>query len=296
MSFRVSRAFLTAAFAAIASCGALAAPSRAQADGPTVVAITFGNPNDVPITGDWTGSGATQIGVYRPSNDTFYLGDTGGASNQSFTFGNPNDVPITGDWDGSGRTQIGVYRPSDDTFYLGDTGGVSNQSITFGNPGDIPITGDWTGIGQTQIGVYRPSTDTFYLREIPKPPPPPPPPPAQAVTTVPTPPAGRPGHRRVRVRITIDWRWAGMRTRVVKVEMSRLPRRARIMVKCTGRGCPLTRRHARAAHVKVLLHRLAGTTYRAGDVISITISAPGRVAERARITIRDGRKPLAALV
>lgn len=37
------------------------------------VALHYGNPNWVPITGDWNGSGKTQVGVYRPSTQTCYL-------------------------------------------------------------------------------------------------------------------------------------------------------------------------------------------------------------------------------
>ncbi len=252
MSFRVTRAFLLTACAAIAWCGVLAAASSAGADTVTVVALTYGN---------------------------------------------PNDVPITGDWDGSGRTQIGAYRPSNRTFYLGDAGGVSTSSSTYGNPGDVPITGDWDGSGKTQIGVYRPSDDTFYLREVTPTPPPPP----QVVTTpvtvpLPLPPRGTRRHPRVRVTIKISWTWNHRRTRIHKVVVGRLPRHARIALRCAGGGCPMKRRSARAAHVGLFADRLVGTTYRAGDRLLITVSAPGRISERARISIRDGRKPRAALL
>jgi hypothetical protein len=52
----------------------------------------------------------------------------------------------------------------------------------------------------------------------------------------------------------------------------------------------------RGWHVRLLQRRLQGTTYRADDRILITISAPGRVAERALLTIRNGRLPRAALL
>ena len=67
-------------------------------------------------------------------------------------------------------------------------------------------------------------------------------------------------------------------------------------MKCTGRGCPMTRRSATARHVKVLEGRLKGTRYRAGDRILITISAPGHVSERALVKVRNGRLPVAALL
>jgi hypothetical protein len=253
MASRRHSALLAAACLAASCGGVLGIGTPAQADDVSVVAIPFGNPHDVPITGDWDGSGKTQIGVYRPSNDTFYLGDAGGVAAQSLPYGNPNDVPITGDWNGSGKTQIGVYRPSDRTFYLGDINGVAATSITFGNPGDVPITGDWNGSGKTQIGVYRPSNDTFYLREVAPPPPPPAVATVPVTVPVPTPPPGTRRHPRVRVKITISWTYNRDRTRIHRIQMSRLPRGARVTV-------------------------------------------TGRVSERARLTIRNGRLPRAALL
>jgi hypothetical protein len=384
MSFRLFRGPFTVGCAVVALSGALAVPAPAGADGPTTVAITWGNPGDIPLAGDWDGSGKWQIGAYRPSNQTFYLGDDNGGADQALTLGNPNDVPITGDWNGSGKTQIGAWRPSNATFYLGDDGGVSDtaiafgqegdipitgdwdgsgrtqvgvydpdnasiylrsadgdyQVLTYGNPddvpvtgdwdgagrtqigvfrpsngtwylgdvngqsvtsvvfgqsGDIPITGDWTGSGITQLGVYDPNSRTFFLREVP-PPAAPPVVTTPVATPIPTPPKGTASRPRVRAKVTISWTWNHGRTRIHKVDVTRLPRRARITLRCMGRGCPMTKRSATAAHLRVFVHRLIGTTYRSGDRLLITISAPGRVPERARITIRNGRMPLAALV
>lgn len=177
---------------------------------------------------------------------------------------------------------------------------VTIVPLTFGNPNDVPITGDWDGSGKTQIGVYRPSTRTFYLREVTPPAPPPPPPIVTTPVTVPlpTPPRGTRRHPAVRVLIKISWTWTRTRTstRIHRVIVGKLPRRATITLKCSGRGCPIKKRSAKAAHVGVFAHRLIGTNYRAGDRVFITVSAPGRVAERAVVTIRDGRKPLAALL
>jgi hypothetical protein len=266
--------------------------------GDSYAALTYGDLNDVPITGDWNGSGKAQIGVYRPSNRTFYLGDVGGDSYAALTYGDLNDVPITGDWNGSGKAQIGVYRPSNGTFYLGDVNGLAPTAIHFGDSGDVPITGDWNGSGKTQIGVYRPSNRTFYLREVTPPAPPPPPPVVTAPVTVPlpTPARGTRRHPRVRVTIRISWTYNRARTRIHRVQMSRVPRGARITVRCTGRGCPVKQRTARARHLRGLERRLAGSLYRAGDLILITIAAPGHVSERALVKIRNGRLPVAALL
>jgi hypothetical protein len=301
MSLRVCRALLAIGCAVIAWSGALAAAPPAGADTVSVVALRYGDPGEgeVPITGDWDGSGKTQIGVYLPSQAEFFLGDVNGIAPTTLRYGDPGEgeVPITGDWDGSGKTQIGVYLPSQAEFFLGDVNGIAPTVIAFGNPGDVPITGDWNGSGRTQIGVYRPSTATFFLREVtPSPPSPRPVVTAPVAVPLPTPPAGTRRHPRVRVKITISWTWNHTHTRIHKVQVGKLPRRATITLKCSGRGCPMTKRSAKAAHLKILVRRLAGTRYRAGDVIVITVSAPGRVSERARIKIRNGRKPVAALL
>ena len=60
----------------------------------------LGNPNDVPLAGDWDGNGTTTIGVFRPSTNAFYLTNDNSTVAASFPFGDPNDKPIVGNWDG----------------------------------------------------------------------------------------------------------------------------------------------------------------------------------------------------
>jgi hypothetical protein len=146
--------------------------------------------------------------------------------------------------------------------------------------------------------VFDPSTLTFSLREVPPAAAPAPPPvvTTPVTTPIPTPPRGKGSRPRVRAKLAISWTWNHGRTRIEKVVVTKLPRRARITLRCEGRGCPMKQRSATAAHLRVFVRRLIGTTYRAGDRLLITISAPGRVSERARITVRNDRKPLAALL
>lgn len=126
----------------------------------------FGLPTDVPVTGDWNGSGRTKIGVYHQG--TWYL-DTNGdgqydAGDTVYAqFGLPGDIPVTGDWDGSGKTKIGVYHQG--IWYLDWNGNgqwdAGDRAYSFGLPSDVPVTGDWDGSGKTKIGVYH--QGTWYL-------------------------------------------------------------------------------------------------------------------------------------
>ncbi|GFE57550.1 hypothetical protein [Geobacter sp. AOG1] len=106
----------------------------------------------VPVTGDWTGTGTTKIGVYH--DGTWYLDLNG----NSAWDGTPTDglyaygtglsgaVPVTVDWNGSGTSKIGVF--ADGTWYLnmddnGTWDSATNVMFTFGTPGDKPVTGKW---------------------------------------------------------------------------------------------------------------------------------------------------------
>lgn len=136
---------------------------------------------DIPVSGDWTGSGRTRIGIYRPSTGQWFLdangngiwdGGTGGDYLYGFggvqpsgTPGNsnyvPGDVPVVGDWTGGGKSCIGVFRYG--YYWVLDTdcnGSYSGNDTAFafgGEPGDIPVVGNWAGYGNTtsQVGVVR---------------------------------------------------------------------------------------------------------------------------------------------
>ncbi len=148
-------------------------------DGPGVDAVIGwgGDPSDIPVVGDWNGSGSTKIGVFRQSTGTWYLDLNGnrawdGPSVDAVVGwgGDPSDIPVVGDWNGSGSTKIGVYRKSTGTWYLDLNGnrawdGPPGDAVIGwgGDPSDIPVVGDWNGSGSTKIGVYRKSTGTWYL-------------------------------------------------------------------------------------------------------------------------------------
>jgi hypothetical protein len=86
----------------------------------------FGLPGDVPVVGDWDGSGKTKIGVFR--NGVWYLDMNGNGQWDGFAvdragqFGLPGDIPVVGDWDGSGKIKVGVYRSG--AWYLDMNGNL----------------------------------------------------------------------------------------------------------------------------------------------------------------------------
>ncbi len=125
----------------------------------------FGFPFDVPVMGDWTGTGAAKIGTFRNGEWFLDLNGNGvwdgcGTDACIASFGLATDIPVTGDWTGSGTTKIGTFRNGEWFLDLNGNGvwdgcGIDACIASFGLATDIPVTGDWTGSGTTKIGTYR---------------------------------------------------------------------------------------------------------------------------------------------
>jgi len=67
------------------------------------------------------------------------------------------------------------------------------------------------------------------------------------------------------------------------------PRKARITVRCLGRGCAFSRRQAYSARL-VRLRRAQGF-YRSGSRIEVRVTRPGYVGKYTIITVRAGTAP-----
>lgn len=145
-------------------------------DGMTIDRLhIFGVSGDIPLAGDWNGDGTINIGVYRPSTNSFLLDYNGNGrwdgapGDRLYIFGIAGDLPVVGDWNGDGATEVGVSRPANGWFLLDLNangqwdGPPSDRRSYFGSSGDIPVAGDWNYDGTTDIGVYRPSMGWFIL-------------------------------------------------------------------------------------------------------------------------------------
>jgi hypothetical protein len=117
--------------------------------------IAFGQSGDLPLVGDWNGSGTTKVGVFRPATGTWYLDFNGNGAwegcgtDRCIAFGQTGDLPLVGDWNGSGTTKVGVFRPTTGTWYLDFIGNGAwdgcgtDKCIAFGQTGDVPVVGKW---------------------------------------------------------------------------------------------------------------------------------------------------------
>jgi hypothetical protein len=134
----------------------------------------YGNPGDVPFSGDWNCDGIETPGLYRRSDGYVYLRNSNseGVAEISFFFGNPGDFPLAGDFDNDGCDTVSIYRPTEQQFYvINDLGsndgglGAAEYSFRFGNAGDKPFVGDFDGDGVDTVGLHRESTGLVYFRD-----------------------------------------------------------------------------------------------------------------------------------
>jgi hypothetical protein len=67
-------------------------------------AYNFGISTDLPVSGDWNHDNITEIGVFRPSTQAFYLDYNGNGIwngtviDKAYAFGISTDKPISGKW------------------------------------------------------------------------------------------------------------------------------------------------------------------------------------------------------
>lgn len=120
----------------------------------------YGGGSHVPVSGDFTGDGITNIGVFK---DGRWWLDTDGNGRWSegdleFIYGQAGDIPIVGDFNGDGLANVGVYRAG---LWILDMNGnrvMDDQDHTFrfGTAQDIPVVGDWNGNGIDDPAIYTP--------------------------------------------------------------------------------------------------------------------------------------------
>jgi hypothetical protein len=132
----------------------------------------FGSVGDVPVAGNWDGTGGDGIAVTRPNADgslhwLFSEGALSGKTDFETSFGNASDTPISGNWDGVGGAGIGVARAEADGLHWFTANGprstvADGPEHAFGNQTDVPVAGNWGGNGADGIGAVRAEGSSYH--------------------------------------------------------------------------------------------------------------------------------------
>jgi hypothetical protein len=146
---------------------------NSNSEGVADISFYFGDPGDLPLSGDFNADGCDTVSIYRPSRQEFHVINTLGSSDgglgsaeYTFSFGNPGDKPFVGDFDGDGVDTVGLHRESTGLVYFRNSNstGIAESEFIYGDPGDKLVAGDWDGNGTDTVGVYRPSSGDFFVK------------------------------------------------------------------------------------------------------------------------------------
>jgi uncharacterized repeat protein (TIGR01451 family) len=111
----------------------------------------WGSPGDIPVVGDWNGSGTAKVGTFGPKTGLWLLDYNGNFSwdgpsvDKYFPWGSGGDTPVIGDWNGSGTSKVGTFGPGTALWLLDYNGnfvwdGPSvDKYLPWGSPGDAPV-------------------------------------------------------------------------------------------------------------------------------------------------------------
>lgn len=114
-------------------------------------------------TADFDGDSRSDVSVFRPSDGTWHILQSGTNTYTVSQFGANGDKVVAGDYDGDGRFDAAVFRPSSGNWYVLRSSDGGWSVTNWGISTDKPVPGDYDGDGRTDMAVYR--NGTWYIKQ-----------------------------------------------------------------------------------------------------------------------------------
>ncbi len=134
---------------------------RIQDDLGNTRVFQWGFPGAIPVPGDYTGNGRTDLAVYHAGR--WYIQPLGTAS-FVHNWGFPGAVPVPGDYLGDSRHDLAVYEASTGNWWIQSLDGSGGAFRNWGFPGAAPLSGDYSGNGKADLIVY--SNGRWYIQSL----------------------------------------------------------------------------------------------------------------------------------
>lgn len=116
-----------------------------------------------PGFADFDGDGRTDIGIFRPTDGSWWYSRSSSGDFRVFSFGISTDIMVPADYTGDGLTDIAIFRPASGEWFVQRSEDNSYFSFPFGTLSDVPARADYDGDGKADAAVYRPSNGTWYI-------------------------------------------------------------------------------------------------------------------------------------
>ncbi len=114
---------------------------------------------------DFDGDGKTDIGIYRPTANEWWINPSMSGQTFALQFGASGDVITPGDFTGDGETDVAFWRPATGEWFILRSEDGSYYSFPFGTSGDVLAPADYDGDGKADAAVFRPSNSTWYINK-----------------------------------------------------------------------------------------------------------------------------------
>jgi Tol biopolymer transport system component len=117
-------------------------------------------PNRVPF--DFDGDRKSDVGVFRPSENRWYISQSSDSQVTQKVFAVSGDIPTPADFDGDGKTDLAIFRPSTGNWWYLASSDNTQRTTQFGANGDIPLPSDVNGDGVDDFVLFRPTNNSWY--------------------------------------------------------------------------------------------------------------------------------------
>ncbi|MEZ5429288.1 MAG: M36 family metallopeptidase [Pyrinomonadaceae bacterium] len=134
-----------------------------NSNGFTFSGYSWGLPGDVPVIGDFDGDGRSDPGVFRPSQNLFYVLESG-TGNVLISRPMPSGTPVALDYDGDGQSDFATFSNGNWFISKSSDNHQSGELVNWGLSTDLLVPADYNGDGREDLAVFRPVQGIWYIR------------------------------------------------------------------------------------------------------------------------------------